>query len=161
MDPLPLLLTLFLASPSFSSREAASCHLTACGLTAWPALEYAARSTDPEVQLRAARRVRDCRLAWLDWHLAQRGPLPWVDALPRNWPSRHDAIAWHMEHAPYPVVGQPCRDPEPFGRWRTATRGLLRDLCGSMTPDELGELMGQMDRRCGFWSASEGRYTDP
>lgn len=161
MDPLPLLLVLLLAAPACPVRDAAEQSLSRLGFAAWPALEWGTTHADMELRQRAVRRVVCCRLAWLDWHCEQRGPLPWADALPRAWPGRHDAIAWHMEHAPHPVVGQPCRDPEPFGRWRTATRGLLRDLAGSLTCEEMAGLLSQMDLRCRHWSAAEGRYTDP
>ena len=151
-----LLLALLLGNQSFPVREASELALRGLGILVWPVLERM-QTTDPEVRLRVERLLLVQRTAWLERHLAARSPLPWLDALPRDWPGRQELVDDYVVHDHNEADG----DYHDRIAYREATRQFLRDrVAGGMTPRQVLDLVASMERRYSLWSWEENRYSD-
>lgn len=150
MDLLLSLLIALLGHPDFATRERATSALSQAGIAAEPYLELAAQSPDPEVRWRATRLLVPIRLAWLERHLAERPPAPWLDALRKDYPNRLEIISAFVGSA---VVGPNDTMPHPV--YRAATRAWLRCcVTDGMTQHEVLKILQEMDERSSNWDGS-------
>lgn len=154
IDLTTLLLFLSLGAPSFTTREASSTHLQslpACHV--YPYLDAFARHPDPEVRRRVhvlraqhADALADCVLG--------PEPAPWLDALPRDYPNRWEAIHTYLN-----VPGADRHRVGDHPGYRAATALWLRDRIADGLPlDEAADLLGRMRARCPLWQG--GRWVD-
>jgi hypothetical protein len=128
LTPILLALTLQLGDDQFVARESASAALAAAGPLAYPALLSALDSDDAEVRSRARWLLRDqlMKVAGPLVLPTGGGSLPYIDALPFDYPDRNVIVSNYVDLArltvPYNGSGYPWPD------YIEATRLYARDL---------------------------------
>ncbi len=129
-----------LGSDSWQMREAAADALVRLGPAAVLHLELAAASPDPEIRSRAERLLLPWYRAWLEQTLAQLPLLPYIDALPRDWPGRAGIIGAYVFTEENEGTAEDATCP-----YRTATAAWLRDQIGCrMRPAQIAKLLPLM-----------------
>lgn len=145
-----LILISLLGSPDYRARDAAEDGLVAMGEQALPHLLLGARwDGDPEIRLRCSRIIDLIRHSALDRLLARHHPVPWIDALPLDYPDRESVISLYLGAATGHDGG-----PD-YPRYRDATRVFMRDrLDAGVGYAELWQLLGRMVERAKMWTGS-------
>ena len=149
-----------LGNEQFAVRQHASAVLAACGRSAQPWIEAAARSDDPEVAHRADRLLQDYRRQHAKDYVARRcDPWPWLDMLPDDvfvdGKNRHELFqTWWEESS---AVTLSAIAPE-WRRFREATKLFVGFLIEQgHGEEEIGELLGRMQEREKEWWRGPGR----
>jgi hypothetical protein len=147
-----------LGNEQFAVRQHASAALAACGRSAQPWVEAAARSDDPEVAHRATVLLQECRRQQAKDYLARRcDPWPWLDMLPDDvfigGRNRHELFQTWWDESPIVLSVAP-----EWQRFREATRLFVRFLIEEgHGEEEIGELLGRMQELEREWWRGPGR----
>lgn len=155
------LITPFLGSPSFRTREASGSILEHLGGFAVPSLTVAAEHPDAEIAHSSKRLLGLVDARWrhekctnLAATLGIVGKWPYIDALPLNYPNRCEVISLIHTAKIEPQDGQPIFDGqrEIWPQYRAASRLFLQqEMMNGVGIDELRKLVIVLRRRSNYY----------